>query len=304
MGANHARVVAESEVADLAAVVDTDGARATELAERFGARAGTDLADLVSGSDAVIVATTTPTHVEVALPLLERGIPVLVEKPLAESETDVRLLVDASDRYSVPLMCGFVERFNPALMTALAMLDEPVVNLHAVRHSPHNPRAAASIVGDLLIHDIDVALRASGSTETPEVHGSCWTPAGGNRSEIAECVLRFGDGMVANLSASRWSQRKIREVGIVTEHRLVEVDLLRVNVTVYRNISQALVEGGGPYRAETVVDVPYLRFRGEPLALQLSAFVDLVGSGDPDAAAAERASILPPHVVAATMDGL
>ena len=77
-----------------------------------------------------------------------------------------------------------------------------------------------------------------------------------------------------------------------------------MNVTVYRNISQSLVEGGGPYRAETVVDVPYVRHRGEPLALQLAAFIELVCSGDPDAAAAERASILLPHVVAATMDGL
>ena len=75
-------------------------------------------------------------------------------------------------------------------------------------------------------------------------------------------MLKFGSDMVANLSASRWGQRKIREVRIVTDRQLIEVDLLHVNVSVYRNISQSLVEGGGPYRAETVMDVPYVRHHG------------------------------------------
>jgi predicted dehydrogenase len=190
------------------------------------------------------------------------------------------------------------------LVTALSLIDEPVVNLHAMRHSPHNPYVSASVVQDLLIHDIDLALRLSSGGVLPDVRGTNWTPPNSNRSEVVECVLRFGTEMLANLSASRWGQRKIREVRIVTDRQLIEVDLLRVNVSVYRNISQSVVEGGGPYRAETVMDVPFVRHRGEPLALQLAAFVELVGSDDATMVDAERASILPPHQVAATMETL
>jgi predicted dehydrogenase len=302
MGANHARVIAESDVADLAIVVDRDESRARALAERFGVRAARDLSDLVARCDAAFVATTTPSHVEIALALLDRGLPVFVEKPLAETAADAERLLDASRDADLPLMCGFVERFNPGLITAISLLDAPVVHLRATRHSPRNPAAAASIVQDLLIHDIDLALRVSAGYELPDVSGASWTPPGSDRSEVAEGVLQFSDGMVANLSASRWGQRKVRDVSIVTDRQLIEIDLLRVNVTVYRNISQAVVEGGGPYRAETVVDVPFVRHRGEPLALQLAAFVELVRSGDVDRAEAERRSILPPHLVAAAME--
>jgi predicted dehydrogenase len=305
MGANHARVIAESEVADLAMVVDRDTDRAADLARQFGAPVVVDPSEVARHCDAVVVATSTPTHLDVALPLLEGGMPLLIEKPLAETAADAEKLIDASARAGVPLMCGFVERFNPALVTALSLIDEPVVNLHAMRHSPHNPYVSASVVQDLLIHDIDLALRANGGTVLPDVRGTNWTPPNNSgRSEVVECVLKFESQMVANLSASRWGQRKIREVRIVTDHRLVEVDLLRVNVSVYRNISQSIVDGGGPYRAETVMDVPYVRHRGEPLALQLSAFVDLVREGDATTIDAERASIMPPHIVAATMEGL
>lgn len=304
MGANHARVIAESEVADLAMVVDRDTDRADQLARQFGAPVVIDPSEVARHCDAVVIATSTPTHLEVALPLLESGMPLLIEKPIAETAADAEKLIDASVRAGVPLMCGFVERFNPALVTALSLVDEPVVNLHAMRHSPHNPYVSASVVQDLLIHDIDLALRANRGERLPDVRGTNWTPPNSNRSEVAECVLKFDADMVANLSASRWGQRKIREVRIVTDRQLIEVDLLRVNVSVYRNISQSHVEGGGPYRAETVMDVPYVRHRGEPLAMQLAAFVDLLRGEDAERIDAERASILPPHQVAATMEGL
>ena len=273
------------------------------MARQFGAPVVVDQSEVARHCDAVVVATSTPTHLEVALPLLEAGLPLLIEKPLAETAADAEKLIDALARAGVPLMCGFVERFNPALVTALSLVDEPVVNLHAMRHSPHNPYVSASVVQDLLIHDIDLAFRLNGGATLPDVRGTNWTPPNSNRSEVVECVLRFGTEMVANLSASRWGQRKIREVRIVTDRQLIEVDLLRVNVSVYRNISQS-VEGGGPYPAETVMDVPYVRHRGEPLAMQLAAFVDLVRSDDATPIDAERASIIAPRLVAATMEGL
>ncbi|HVJ95899.1 MAG TPA: Gfo/Idh/MocA family oxidoreductase [Acidimicrobiia bacterium] len=304
MGARHARVVAESDDADLAIVVDTDADRAAKVAGQFGAANGSDLDALAATCDAAIIATPTEHHAGTALPLLERGVPLLIEKPIAESANDVNRILLASRRFGGPVMCGFVERFNPALVAAMEIIDAPVVHMRSARHSPHNPGASSTIVQDLLIHDIDLALRAAGDCPPPTVQGTCWVPPESTRSEVSECVLRFGDRMVASLSASRWGQRKIREVSFATDEELFEVDLLRVNVTVYRNVSQSLATAGEAYRAQTVVDVPFVRHRGEPLALQFAAFVDLVRSGDDDRAEIERRSILPAHEIAALMDGL
>jgi predicted dehydrogenase len=300
MGANHARVIAESDLADLTVVVDRDIVRAQDVAERFGARASTDL-DEITRCDAAVIASSTPTHVDIAMPLLAAGVPLLIEKPLAEEIDAIGQVLEASRRASVPVMCGFVERFNPALVTARSVIDAPVIQFSAVRHSPQNPVATSSVVYDLLVHDIDIALRTAHSDTLPTVSAGLWGPKPGAQPEIAECVLGFSDGMLANLSASRWGQRKIREVRIATEQQLVEVDLLRVSVTVYRHISQSVIGNGRDYRAETIVDVPYVRHRGEPLAMQLAAFVDLIRA-DEDAVEEERASILPPHIVAAEVE--
>jgi predicted dehydrogenase len=297
MGANHARVIAEADDTDLHVIVDSDFARAERLAALFSSKAAGDLS-AVEECDAAVVAVSTRSHRNVALPLIGREIPVLIEKPLAEEILEVRRILDTAQSAGVPLMCGFVERYNPALTTAIGLIELPVVHMSAVRHSPRNPAAMSSVVNDLLIHDIDLAVRLAGATESPVVSGATWAPEPGCQPEIAEWVLRFGGGMLANLSASRWGQRKIREVKIVTDQQLIEIDLLRITVTVYRNLRQEIMDGYGRYRADTIVEVPFVRHRGEPLALQLEAFCNLVRSGDPDLAGRERNSILLPHLIA------
>ena len=125
------------------------------------------------------------------------------------------------------IACGFVERYNPAVTTVLERLDAEVIQVNSIRHSPQNPNASATVVQDLLIDDIDLAVRIAHPETEPQVYGTSWRPKAGAQSEIAECVLSFGDRMVANLSASRWGQRKIRELRIATQDQLFEIDLLR-----------------------------------------------------------------------------
>lgn len=297
MGSNHARVIAEADRADLHVIVDHDLARAEALAAQFSSRAAADIS-AVTECDAAVIAVSTEAHCEVSLPLIEDGKPLLIEKPIAEDAEDTQRVLDASQATGVPVMCGFVERYNPAIATAMGLLEMPAVHMTAVRHSPRNPAATSGVVGDLLIHDIDLAVRLAAATEPPVVAGATWAAAPGGPSEIADWVLRFGDGMLANLSASRWGQRKIREVRIVTERQLIEVDLLRVTVTAYRNLGQEIMEGYGRYRADTIVDVPFVRHRGEPLSLQFDAFCDLICSGDAEVAEKERETILLPHLIA------
>lgn len=297
MGANHARVVAGSPRAELAVVVDPDSQRSAAVAAAAGVRSSTELGP-VTECDAVIVAGPTEAHLAIALPLLDSGIPCLVEKPLADDLDAVRALVDASASAGVALMCGFVERFNPAVSATHELLDGPPVHLVAVRHSPHNPRTQSSVIDDLLIHDIDLVL---GLTNQPvdSVAGSHWVSEAGVE-EIVDCTLGFADGSVATLSSSRASQRKVRSISISTAELLVEVDLLRHDLTTYRHRSAEVVDRGGPiYRAETVVEIPFVRHAGEPLAVQFDHFMDLLdGTADPTV---ERSTLLAPHEVVATI---
>ena len=299
MGSNHARVIAESDVADLALIVDTDPSRGRALAERYGCTFAPGI-DAASTCDAAVIATPTRMHAQHAHALLEDGLPLLIEKPLAPSIDASRWIVRDSASRGMPLMCGFVERFNPAVTTVMTMLEERPVHMVALRHSPTTPRTTLSVVFDLLIHDIDLTLRYTNAHELPRV-ASALTHAGTDVTEVADCVLDFHGALVATLSSSRASQRKVRTQMIETPAALYEVDLLRQDVTVYQHRTHTLTGGAAPsYRAETVVDIPFVRHGGEPLLLQLRHFIELL-NGRVDAAC-ERDSILPAHEVAALVE--
>lgn len=299
MGSNHARVIAESDVADLALIVDSDPSRGRALAERYSCAFAGDI-DAARSCDAAVIATPTRTHPAHAHGLLEDGLPLLVEKPLAPNIDASRWIVRDSASRGLPLMCGFVERFNPAVTTVMTMLEERPVHIVALRHSPTTPRTTLSVVFDLLIHDIDLTLRYANAHEVPRVASSL-TQAGTDVTEVADCVLDFHGALVATLSSSRVSQRKVRTQMIETPAALYEVDLLRQDVTVYQHRTHTLTGGPAPaYRAETVVDIPFVRHGGEPLLLQLRHFIALI-NGRVDAAC-ERDSILPAHEVAALVE--
>ena len=296
MGTRHARLVSESDRARLEVVVDPDAGRAERLAGKAGARAATSLA-AAAGCQAAVVATPPETHRAVAVQLLAAGVPALVEKPLACDLGDAEAIVVAAERGGVPLTCGFVERFSPVTRAALALLDADPLHVLALRHSPPDERVTIGVVHDLLIHDIDLALRYGGGA-VADARGTSWTPPGGRVPELADATLRLAGGMVATLSASRVGQRKVRSFLVTTPAKAIELDLVRQDITVYRHVRQGPPADGGPgYQAETIVDIPFVRGAAEPLGLQLAHFLDLVeGRAD---AAEERRGLLPPHQVAA-----
>lgn len=296
MGANHARVIAGHTGAELGVVVDLDEERARAVADDNGCKWATDAAEALA-CDAVVVAVPTEHHLTVASAFLEAGRPVLVEKPVAMTTAEVRSLMATAARHDVPLMCGFVERFNPVVRTALDLLDEEPLHVVALRHSPATSRATVSVVHDLLIHDIDLALLFGGRRGVVDVHVARFRPPAASFAEIADCSLVVEGGMVATLSASRAGQRKVRSFVVTAADRVLDLDLLRQDVTVYRHVDEEINVGGAKaYRANTIVDIPFVRHAGEPLALQLSHFVDLVeGRADPRH---ELDTILAPHLVA------
>ena len=306
MGSSHARIIAESPLAELAVVIDVDAEAAKRVAARFDSVPSTNLDDAID-CDGVIIAGSTSARMECVLPLVEAGIPMLVEKPFAPTLAELDLLLAIAQKSGVPVMCGFVERFNAAFRTALQILDGPATHLLAIRHSPAATRITSSVVNDLMLHDLDVAQRVFGEANGVLVGSACVRPATSKWNEIADCTIAFespsserqGERLgVATLSANRMGQRKVRSLSIHTATKLVEVDLLRQDVTVYRNVSQEMLHsaGGVGYRSSTEVELPFVRHYGEPLALQLGHFLDLIdGVADP---VEERRQIRPAHVFA------
>lgn len=296
MGANHARTIQRSEEFQLGFIVDADLERAKGLAQQFGAIAIASI-DEITDVQAAVVATSTNSHYGIVEKLLNSKIPVLCEKPLTPSLETTRILIEASERNATPIQCGFVERFNPAFITAKKMINRPVIHAQAVRHSPPAVRIASGVAEDLLIHDLDLALSLTASN-IKSVSGSVYKSLTTGEDEISDCIISLEDHAVFTLSASRMSQRKIRDWRICTDKDLFEVDLLRQTVTIYENINQEVGAGGGAsYRARTTVDYPFIERAGEPLAMQLRHFSELL-DGDIDENV-ERQSILASHIVLA-----
>ncbi|MEH0974165.1 Gfo/Idh/MocA family oxidoreductase [Micromonospora sp. CPCC 205546] len=297
MGSLHARVIAQSDRAELARVIEPRRSVGQQIAERYGAGWAPDADDL-SDVDAVVIAAPTEFHHGLAGQVLAAEKPLLIEKPVCGSLAETEEIVAASEKRGVPLLCGLLERFNPAVLTALALVDRPV-HLTATRHSPYAPRIRTGVAWDLLIHDVDLAIQAFGGEEPAAVRGTFghFHPDSLTEAEdVAETVLSFGNGALANVSASRIGQRKVRTLVISEVDRLVEADLIRKHVTIYRHVSSdAATPDGRGYRQQTIIEVPELLTNREPLAAQLDHFVDIVaGTADADA---ERQRILPAHRV-------
>jgi predicted dehydrogenase len=295
MGSLHARVISQHAQVELAAIVDIDEAAGRMLAGRFDCRY---LGELSSGAfDAVVVASPTETHLEWVSRALELRLPVLVEKPMSLDLTDTRTMVDHAAAVDLPIMCGFIERFNAAVILATEIVKEPLY-VQAFRHSPYVPRIRGGVAGDLLIHDVDLALRFFGGApaDVQARLGFFHPQSEAHAEDVAEAQLTFAGGGLATLSASRIAQQKIRQLRVHDLDRMLEVDLVRQDITVLRHVDNAFDESGA-YRQQTVIDVPVITNRREPLVMQLEHFISLI-HGHLDHAA-ERATLLAPHEVIA-----
>ncbi|SDZ40988.1 Predicted dehydrogenase [Amycolatopsis xylanica] len=298
MGSLHARVLSQNERVDLVRVIDPREEAGKACAERFDTKWTPEIGSL-SDVDAVVLASATEVHHELAQEVLGQGKALLVEKPVCNSLELSEEIVSLSAKKEIPLMCGLLERYNPAVMTARALVHEPV-HLMARRHGPYAPRIKTGVAWDLLVHDVDVAVQFFGGATPSRVASGAgfFHPSSVPTAEdTIETILTFPTGL-ATVSASRLGQRKERSLIISELDRLIEIDLLRRDVTIYRHVSHDSVTPDGlGYRQQTVMEIPELVTAREPLATQLDRFVDLIeGKVDINA---ERDSILPSHRVVA-----
>ncbi|HWN01910.1 MAG TPA: Gfo/Idh/MocA family oxidoreductase, partial [Candidatus Dormibacteraeota bacterium] len=207
LGRHHARHLAMLEEAELVGVYDTDAARAAEVAGELGVTAFGGFDALLARVQAVTIAVPTPAHAAVGLRALERGVPVLMEKPLAATVAEADALIAAAARGGVQLQVGHIERYNRALRAAEPYLDGPRY-IESQRLAPFQPRGTdVAVVLDLMIHDLDLVLRLTGGAEATEVRASGLALLS-SHLDIANARVEFTNGAVALATASRVSRER------------------------------------------------------------------------------------------------
>jgi len=275
MGQHHVRVYEELDAVDLVGIADADAEKASEVAAEYETRA-VEVQDLVEDVDAVSIAVPTPYHYETAMTCIEHGVHVLIEKPIAASKSEGEELLEAAEANNVLIQVGHIERFNPAVRALDKVVDrEDIVAIHAERLGPPPEREIHdNAVIDLMIHDADIVLSLAGH-EPIAVQS-----AGTRENRYATATLQFESGIVATLTASRLTQRKVRKLQITTEENFIEVDYLNKTVDIHRRSAPEFVKGesGMQYRHESVIERPQID-NSEPLKAELSEFVESVRSG-------------------------
>lgn len=266
MGRNHARVYSMLENVELTAIYDQDIERAQAVAEEFGGTAVSSLEQLAELTQAVSVAVPTVVHREVGCKLMELGCDILMEKPIANSLDDARALIEASHEQDRILQIGHIERFNPVMRSLEARLTEPKF-IEAHRLSPFPNRSMdIGVVLDVMIHDLEIILHLVKSpvASIDAVGVNVLT----HREDIANARIRFENGCVANVTASRISPEKMRKLRVFQGDCYLSLDYQEQSGEMYWKEGMEIKKG------EVEIE------KDEPLKLELAAFIDCVSKGE------------------------
>ena len=224
LGTHHARHLAGLPDVELVGIYDIDHPRAEEVAEKVGTEPFRDLDKLLGQVEAVTIAVPTPVHASVGIRALDSGAAVLMEKPLAVSLEEADLLVAAARKRSVLLQVGHIERFNRAVRAAMPYLAEPKY-MESMRLAPFQPRGTdVAVILDLMIHDLDLVLHLVGGVDATDVRAS-GVAVLSPHLDMANARVEFGNGAVANVTASRMARERIRKLRIFEPTGYFSLDL-------------------------------------------------------------------------------
>jgi len=264
-GRHHLRVLSQSLNATLVGVVDADPERAAVAAAEHNCLTFATLGELQGNVDAAVVAVPTSLHAEVGCELLESGIDVLVEKPIAADLPSARRLVDTAAEHERILQIGHLERFNPAVAALKKITTLPLFfEIH--RLSLFSPRSLdVDVVLDLMIHDLDIVLNlAGGMPEEIRAAGICILS---DKVDIANVRLSFPGGCIANLTASRVSTERVRKLRLFQPHQYISLDYQKQEAVAY-------TVGGN----QQIGFQPLAVTKEEPLRLEVESFLEAVAT--------------------------
>jgi predicted dehydrogenase len=266
LGRHHARILSTMEGVTLSAVVDTRPERAAEIAAVSNTQALADYRELIGEVDAVVVAVPTELHADIAVPFLDRGTPVMVEKPMSRSLADADRMLAAARATRAMIAVGHTERHNPAVAVALRLVSAPrFIEVHRLSAFPDRS-LDIDVVFDLMIHDLDVILAIVKSEVTSIA--AVGVPVLTSRYDIANVRLRFASGCIANITASRISKDRVRKIRFFQPDAYLSVDYASQEVEGYRLVRKEPrpdIQGGS---------IPVER--DEPLRRELADFVKAV----------------------------
>ena len=296
LGKIHARIYAQNEASELAYVVDVDEARAREVGDALGAQVLGDISDLPDGIDAVSIVVPTSDHARVAIPLLERGVACLIEKPLASNLAEADLILAAAERGGAPVAVGHVERFQPGVRRLREWNLEPRF-IESHRLTTFSFRAMdVGVVHDLMIHDLDLILHLVDS----EVESL--DAAGGriltDTEDLASVRIVFRNGARANVTASRVSLSPMRRLRMFSSAGYVSLDFVEnhglfvrrgagfeAGLEELRATDPVELAQRGDFVTSSLLDVQELELGGEerPLQAELDSFLTAIRTGsDPE----------------------
>ncbi len=291
MGWHHARVLSLLKDAELVGVADPDPERGALANEQFDCRWFKNYTSMLQEVEAVCIAVPTLLHHPVGLACLEAGLHVLIEKPIAACQEEAAGLIRAANKAKRLLQVGHIERFNPAFRELIKVVaNEEVVVLEARRHSPYADRASdVSVVLDLMIHDLDLVLELANSkvVRLAAVGGR----SGKGPIDYVNATLGFKNGVVASLTASKMSHRKIRSLSAHCRGSLVETDFLNHNLHIHRRAHEWYSADHGEllYRNDGFIE-EVSTTSIEPLYAELEHFLQCVRGRETPAVDGQQAS--------------
>lgn len=287
LGYHHARNFSALPDVTLVGVVDTNQEQAAKAAVFCDGRTFPSIDAIIdAGVDAVSVAVPTTAHYPVVMKLLEAGIHVMVEKPIAASVKEAEEMNALASRKNRILQVGHIERFNGAVIALFESGVRPrFIECH--RMSPYPMRGTdVSVVLDLMIHDLEIVQALDGG-EVEQV-SAIGVPVFSRTKDIANARIQFASGCVANITASRISMTKMRKLRVFGESAYVSTDYTEQEVLVYRKKPGPLPDGVSPMEAITIESLPVKK--EEPLKRELQSFVACVREGKQPVVSGEQAT--------------
>ena len=283
MGSQHCRIYTGLRRAELVGVNDANPETGVRIAQRYEVPFYRNVDELLDHVDAVSLVTPTPYHFDIAMHCIERGIHVMIEKPITETEEQALALVKAAEKSDLIVQVGHIERFNPAYMELKNVLED--LNILAVNFRRLSVYSGSNtdvdVVLDLMIHDADLVMDLAGAE--PLSISASGINVYGPAVDYATAQLRFPTGPLMTLTASRVTEEKVRSIEVTAMEAYIEASLLNKTVTLHRRTSGQYLNHnsrGVKYRQEGVVEsilVPVI----EPLYSELQHFVDSVVEGIP-----------------------
>jgi len=277
MGKNHIRLTSEIPGFELIGIFDTNP-EAGLVAEKYGVRYFSDLNELFSSVEAVIIASPSSTHLPIALCAAEKGLHTFVEKPLGLNAKEATTLCEAFQKSKSVLAVGHVEQFNPVVLEAEKILkNEEVIVINTRRFSPKDTRINdADVLQDLLIHDLDIILNSLNKSPIKKLYANGRTVYNKVLVDYVHSILEFEDGMLATVEASRTTEDKVREIDIHTANSFIRMDLLNKTLLITRRTNYKLDTGYSPtYRQENITERVFIPMV-EPLRAELLDFLDCI----------------------------